>query len=145
MIAEVRDYFNKRILECFPNYVDCKDPFGDNDLATVNLDKQYRVIIGNVSTQDLGNNLIDTLSVRIDIFKKGYNKEQESFDAIYDGLISLRENILNPRAWNDNDYIKHITPMDLVVTPIADSNDNNMQSSASFEVLVTSAITTKDV
>lgn len=145
MISEVREYFKTQIVGCLPSYVDVKDPFGDNDLPTVNFDKQYRVVIGSLSTQDRGNNYVEILQVRVDLFKKGFNKEQDGFDALYDSILELRTYILNPRAWNDNLYIKHIYSVDTIESPIADSNDNNMQASVNFEVLVTTAIITKDV
>jgi hypothetical protein len=144
LIKEVREYFNARIKECLPTYEDCKDPFGIQDVDRNKLDKAYRVVIGEMSTEDRGNNLVNTIPVRIDLFKKGFNQEQVSFDELFDNALGLRSNILNPRAWNTHPWIRRVSTSTVLNNPLP-TNDNNILININFTVLLGEAITTKDL
>jgi hypothetical protein len=142
MITEIRTYFNAAIKRCFPEYTDKKDPFGNDDIATTETDRIYRVIIGENTVTDGGVTDNNEVPVTVDIFKKGYSKPQEAFDEIYDTAFLLKNEIVNPRAYQGT--FAYVANQAITPSPF-ESNDNVIQLRLQFLITTVTEKTTKEI
>lgn len=96
MIAEIRTYLKSRIAAVDSDYSQIDDPIGDDDLNRLATDSGFKILIQDNTCEYTGNSYIETFSVQIQLFKKAEIEVTDSFDALYETGISVKNTIIDP-------------------------------------------------
>lgn len=96
MIAATRAYIRQQIQKCNSSYSEIKDVFNDDDLAITEIKNGYKLNIGPLSTEVIGNYHSDTVNCSLELYKKATYDELGDFDTLFDLAIDIKNTILDP-------------------------------------------------
>lgn len=102
MISDIRAYFDTQIKEVDADLTAWEtDLFGNNDQSKPRAEKFYNLIIGNNNPVRDGNSHWDNYDVSLDIFTSESRDLINTFDAVYDKAIQIKNELINWKNYNN--------------------------------------------
>lgn len=136
MIASVRAYIKTVIQMEASSYSQINDPIGDDDLSSSELDRGFKVIFGELTTETLPSSYRDTLPVSLEIYKKSGigSKVLSDFDSVYTDAINIRDRIMKPTQYQSEECFNFVQASSISVSSLS-TNDKVFKASISFNVV----------
>lgn len=134
MIKEIRSYFDRQIRSVDPDLRFDGYVFFNDTISSNNIDKSYKLLIGNVkiSRRDVINEA--RVSVTVLIFKVSGTNRVDDFDKVFCKAIALQSKITNQTLITQDDYIKSIF-VNSISPEVIESDDNSVRMKLEFEVI----------
>jgi len=138
-LKPIRTYFKTRLTETDSNFKEHKNGFSDrDDLPNSLFNKSFFISVNSVNNNEHAGNFVkDEISVRIDIFFKGYRDVQLSLENAFDLVNTFRLKSVNPK--NNTDLIKFVDCSGIDVEHLP-NNDNDIILTLNFSVTAIFAV-----
>lgn len=133
MISEARAYVKTQIQKCDSDYIEIRDPFGDDNLSLTQIDRHYKLAFSPLSTETNGNFHTDVVDCSLEIYKKAGYDELTDFDALYDLGIDVKNTIMDPLFVKNSDSFSDIIFNGLSPEPLP-SNDKVFKILLTFQI-----------
>lgn len=130
-LTQVRDYINTRMAVVEPDYTEWKGSLEDiGNIPKTRLDNTYHITLGTDSSSIQNDAfIIDSFSVLISIFKRGFTEAVEARDEAIQTANCIRLDIIKPQNVesykSDNDgNIENVESVAITPSEIDVTNDN---------------------
>ena len=135
MIKESRAYIKQQIQLCNSSYSEIIDMDGNNDIFLSKIDKHFKIIFGDISSEIEGNNAyLDRVPVQVEVYKAlNINNQVGDYDDLYDLAICIKDTIVDPVKVKATSSITDIIPQG--ITPEAlPTGDKVFKMILTFEI-----------
>lgn len=133
MIAASRAYIKQQIKKCNSDYREIDDPFGDNDIILSQIEKNYKLSFGALSTEPIGNFHSDEVSATLELYARAGANENSAFDELYDLAICVKNTIMDPLFVKNSEEFSDIIFQGITPEPLP-TNDKVFKILLTFQI-----------
>lgn len=133
MITASRAYIKEQIQKCNSDYLEIKDPFGDNELSLSQIDRHYKLVFGSLNTEAAGNFHTDTVDATLEIYRKAGFDEIADFDEVYDLGIDIKNTVIDPLFVKNSEDFSDIVFLGISPEPLP-TNDKVFKILLTFQI-----------
>lgn len=135
MISEIRSYFKTRIKEENSDLKANKSPIAIENVSNNIIENTYLILIGAMSSERTDTDIRSTISVSVELYKKGGNKDNkiESYDKAYCEAINIQANCMYQPHLSQETALKSVVSSG-IETDSVEGNENIYKFTIQFEV-----------
>jgi hypothetical protein len=134
-LGGVRAFFRSRMDGL--GYREWTDGFNVENMPSTILDKMYHLEVGAIKSGPANQmHHIFDYPITVRVVFKGFRDPSSAIDLSLDAGQEILDDILSPAQRLQTDGLKDIRPVNISVSPLADSNDNTVVIELEFSALM---------